>query len=94
MKILIANPGSTSYKCKLYEVDDMSVLFQAVVERIGDKQGIYSYSFDNKETTKEVLEIPDYSSAVDLTLKSLEQKYSIKDIAAVGFKTVHAKGVT
>lgn len=94
MKILIANPGSTSYKCKLYNVDDMSVLFQAVVERIGDEQGIYSYSFDKKETIKEVLEIPDYSSAVDLTLKSLEQKYSIKDIAAVGFKTVHAKGVT
>lgn len=94
MKILIANPGSTSYKCKLYNMPDMTVLFQATVERIGDKQGIYSYSFDNENTIKETLEIPDYFSAVDLTLKSLENKHSIKDIAAVGFKTVHAKGVT
>jgi acetate kinase len=94
MKILIANPGSTSYKCKLYNMQDMAVLFQATVERIGDEQGIYSCSFDNKETIKEIKAIPDYSSAVDLTLKSLEKKYSVKDIAAIGFKTVQAKGVT
>ena len=43
MKVLIANPGSTSYKCKLYETSDMSVLFQATVERIGDLEAIYSY---------------------------------------------------
>ena len=36
MKILIANPGSTSYKCKLYDMNDMKILFQASVERIGD----------------------------------------------------------
>ncbi len=94
MKILIANPGSTSYKCKLYNVEDMSVLFQAIVERIGDDQGIYSYSFDGSNFTKDTMEIPDYFSAVDLTLNSLQEKFSIEDVSAVGFKTVHAKGVT
>ena len=45
MKILIANPGSTSYKCKLYDMADMKVLFQASVERIGDKEeGLFSIS--------------------------------------------------
>ncbi|MCP5062159.1 MAG: acetate/propionate family kinase [Ignavibacteriae bacterium] len=94
MKILIANPGSTSYKCKLYETSDMSVLFQATVERIGDDEGIYSYSFGDEEQKREVLKIEDYFKAVDLTLSSLIDKYSIEDIIAVGFKTVHAKGVS
>ncbi len=94
MKILIANPGSTSYKCKLYETDDMSVLFQATVERIGDLEGIYSYSFGSKEQKKEFIEIQDYYKAVDLTLSSLKEKYPIENIDAVGFKTVHAKDVS
>lgn len=94
MKILIANPGSTSYKCKLYETSDMSVLFQAVVERIGDVNGIYTHQLGNKEPVKKELEIKDYFHAVELTIDSIKQKYSIEDIDAVGFKTVHAKGVS
>ncbi len=94
MKILIANPGSTSYKCKLFETSDMSVLFTAAVERIGDNEGIYSYSFEDNEAKREVLKIEDYFKAIDLTIQSLKEKYSIEDINAIGFKTVHAKGVT
>ncbi|MEW6193805.1 MAG: acetate/propionate family kinase [Bacteroidota bacterium] len=94
MKILIANPGSTSYKCKLYDAVDMSILFTATVERIGEKDGIYSYEF--KDAEKEIIkqEIPDYFFAVNLTLESLKKKFAIGEIAAVGFKTVHAKGVS
>lgn len=92
--ILIANPGSTSYKCKLYNSGDLSVLFQATVERIGDKEGIYSYSFSNGENNSIRKEIKDYCNAVNLTLETLKEMYSLDDIAAVGFKTVHAKGVT
>ena|ERR1035437_517264 len=94
MKILIANPGSTSYKCKLYDMTNMTVLFQATVERIGDKQGIYSYNFDGEQRKSVNLEIPDYIYAVNLTLESIKEKYLIEDVAAVGFKTVHAKGIT
>jgi len=94
MKILIANPGSTSYKCKLYETSDMSVLFSATVERIGDSEGIYSYSFGSDEQKRNILEIKDYFTAVELTLSTLKEKYSIENIDAVGFKTVHAKDVT
>ena len=94
MKILIANPGSTSYKCKLYDVADMKILFQATVERIGDAQGIYSYQFiADKQYTKE-MKIPDYHTAVNLTVTSLAEKYSMDEISAVGFKTVHARGVS
>jgi acetate kinase len=94
MRILIANPGSTSYKCKLYNVDDMAVLFQATVERIGDKVGIYSYGFEDGKQLSSTLPIPDYRAAVRLTLDTLAGRYPVNDVAAVGFKTVHAKGVT
>jgi acetate kinase len=94
MRILIANPGSTSYKCKLYNVDDMAVLFQATVERIGDNSGIYSWVFDDGKQLSSTLPIPDYRSAVKLTLETLTKKYPIDNVAAVGFKTVLAKGVT
>ena len=94
MKILIANPGSTSYKCKLFEMSDMSVLFQAGVERIGDNMGIYSYQFPGQEKVTTNLEIPDFAAAVNQTLDTLRTTVSIEDVSAVGFKTVHAKGVT
>ena len=94
MKILIANPGSTSYKCKLYDVADMSVLFQATVERIGDKEGIYTFNFSGEEKKTATIHVTDYFFAVSITIETLKEKYSIDDIAAIGFKTVHAKGVT
>jgi len=44
MTLLIANPGSTSFKCKLYDLTTMDVLFQANVERICDKEWIYTFN--------------------------------------------------
>jgi acetate kinase len=95
MKILIANPGSTSYKCKLYDMTDMKILFQASVERIGDKEeGFYSFIFNDDEEIILKRKIPDYYSAIELTLETLKKKFSIEDVSAIGFKTVHAKGIT
>jgi acetate kinase len=94
MNILIANPGSTSYKCKLYEVPAMTVLFEATVERIGDKEGAYSHSFNAGAKESLNLPIPDYTTAVATTLETMKKRHPIRDVAAVGFKTVLAKGVT
>jgi acetate kinase len=94
MRILIANPGSTSYKCKLYNVDDMAVLFQAMVDRIGETNGTTTFAFQGGQEISSTLAIPDYRSAVKLTLETLTQQYPLGDVAAVGFKTVLAKGVT
>ncbi|MEJ5352537.1 MAG: acetate/propionate family kinase [Melioribacteraceae bacterium] len=94
MKILIANPGSTSYKCKLYDADNMDILFQAAVEKIGHDDGTVKYFFKDEEEKIKKLPIKDYHSAVNLTLEILKEKNLLKDISAVGFKTVHAKGVT
>jgi acetate kinase len=94
MKILIANPGSTSYKCKLYQVEGMTVLFQATVERIGDATGIFSWAFGNETQQSTTPPVPDYRTAVKLTVDTLLQRHRIDDVSAIGFKTVHAKGVT
>jgi acetate kinase len=94
MKILIANPGSTSYKCKLYDASGMDILFQASVERIGDNEGLYSYNFVNNPKKVVKQSIPDYLTAVKLTLDTLSEQYPIENLDAVGFKTVHAKDVT
>ncbi|HDL19240.1 MAG TPA: acetate/propionate family kinase [Bacteroidetes bacterium] len=94
MKILIANPGSTSYKCKLLNMTDADVIFQATVERIGDEAGIYSCQFSGEKEMKSVRNIPDYFAAINLTLDTLREKISLRDVAAVGFKTVLAKNVT
>jgi len=94
MNILIANPGSTSYKCKLYDVNNMTILFEANVEKIGSESGIYSYKFSGSDKETKVLAINDYLFAVELTINTLKEKYSIEELAAIGFKTVHAKGVS
>ena len=94
MLILIANPGSTSYKCKLYEAPGMRVLFQAAVERIGEAEGTYSYRFFDAEKKSASVSVPEYAAAVNLTLGTIGQRYPVDQVSAVGFKTVHAKGVT
>ncbi|MGK9477816.1 acetate/propionate family kinase [Melioribacter sp. OK-6-Me] len=94
MKILIANPGSTSYKCKFYDAENMDIVFQAVVEKIGQKDAIFRYAFKGEKEIINYLEIKDYYSAVDMTLTALKEKYSTDEISAVGFKTVHAKGIS
>ena len=94
MKLLIANPGSTSYKCKLIEMDGEKILFQASVERIGESTGRISTQFTGEAWCVEDREIPDYPAAIHSVLDILGQQYGISDVAAVGFKTVHAKDVT
>jgi acetate kinase len=94
MKILIANPGSTSYKCKLYDSAEMTVLFEATVERIGERDAIYRCRHAGESEATSTLPVPDYPSAVRMALSSLESQHAIGGVAAVGFKTVHAKGVT
>ena len=94
MKILISNPGSTSYKCKLYDMTTEAILFQAGVERIGDELGLLTFHFNDTESIREELKVPDYAFAVNLCLEKMQSCYSIEEVAAIGFKTVHAKNVT
>ncbi|MDW7679771.1 MAG: acetate kinase, partial [bacterium] len=94
MKILIANPGSTSYKCKLFDMQILKPLFQIAIERIGEQQGVYHYQFDDSDERSITQQIPDYFAAVNISIQALEQKYALEEISAIGFKVVLAKNVT
>ena len=94
MNILIANPGSTSYKCKLIAMPADETLFQATVERIGDDRGIYTFQWPGEHPRSVTQPIADYRAAVDLTLASQSERIPIEAISAVGFKVVLAKHVT
>lgn len=96
MKILVANLGSTSFKYRLFDMAGEQVLARGGVERIGAKE---SPSFVEVAGAKEnsTIVAPDHAVAVRLCLQQLTDKKvlaSPRDLAAIGFKAVHAKGVT
>ena len=78
MKILIANIGSTSFKYRLLDTDGEIVLGQGKVERIGRPGG----------------DCPDHDAAIRRSLDDLvgpgRPLAAVSDLAAVGFKAVHA----
>jgi acetate kinase len=78
LKILIANIGSTSFKYRLLEMPGEAVLAQGRVERIGRPGG----------------DCPDYDTAIRLCLDEVigpgRPLAALADLAAVGFKAVHA----
>ncbi len=99
MKILICNVGSTSIKYRLFDMDNEKSLAWGKMERVGSENGLYSHKDVNGlEFTSDTV-IPDYKTGVDLMVKTLVNDRkgvidSLKEISAVGFKVVHAKGIT
>jgi acetate kinase len=96
MKILVANLGSTSFKYRLFDMADETVLARGGVERIGSEQARCFVEAGGKRT-ETVLAVRDHAAAVRLCLKQLADGKCLnspRELAAIGFKTVHAKGLT
>jgi acetate kinase len=94
LNILVANPGSTSYKCKLFDAATWKVLYQASVERIGEDRGTVTHQFAGEEKVTAEGPVPDYVTAVNRTLEILGGKVPTEGLSAVGFKVVLARNVT
>ncbi len=100
MKVLVCNVGSTSLKFKLYEMPEKKVYATAKVERVGSEtEAIYSFTniATGEKIEKDHLAVPKYADGIALFLSDLlDAKQNIltdiKEISAVGFKTVLAKG--
>ena len=97
MKILICNAGSTSLKFKLWEMPALAVLAEGKVERVGSADAIFHYTKGEYSIRRDGLSIPDYTSGIGRFLDALSAPgggavASLKEIEAVGFKTVLAKG--
>jgi acetate kinase len=96
MKILVANLGSTSFKYRLFDMTDEKVLARGGVERIGSIQArcFVEVAGIKEETT---LAVNDHAVAVRLCLQQLADKQCLespRELAAIGFKAVHAQGLT
>jgi acetate kinase len=98
MKILVANLGSTSFKYRLFDMTDERVLARGGVERIGSPQSrCFVESAGQREEA--TVEARDHAAAVRLCLQQLAdpKRRCLQDpseLAAIGFKAVHACGVS
>jgi len=90
--ILIANPGSTSLKFKLFRFPDEEILATGKLERIKSASSPYHFVIGEREISGE-LPVPDYARGVEFILDSLiGEGRPIKaaaELSAVGFKAVH-----
>jgi len=98
MKILVANLGSTSFKYRLFDMADERVLARGGVERIGSNRA-RCYVTAGTVTNEATLAAPDHAVAMKLCLGQLTDGPmkclgSPADLAAIGFKTIHAQGLT
>ncbi len=98
MKVLVANLGSTSFKYRLFDLNGERVLARGGVERIGSEQSRCFVETDG-EREETTLAVRDHAAAVTLCLQQLSDPKSrcLKDpaeLAAIGFKAVHAQGVS
>jgi len=98
MKVLVANLGSTSFKYRLFDMTDERLLARGGVERIGSQES-NAFVEANGQREEAVIAIPDHAAAVRLCLQQLvdPKRRCLKDnseLAAIGFKAVHARGIT
>lgn len=98
MNILICNVGSTSLKYQLFDMDrGEHVLASGGAERVGSRQSrFYHKNPDSGDSIQIEASFPTHREAIAAMLDHLIGGCidSLEDIACVGFKVVHAKGVT
>ena len=98
MNILICNVGSTSLKYQLFAMDKgEAVLASGGAERVGAAKSLfYHKNHLTGETMRYDAVFPTHGEAISEMLKQLLDGCisSMDEISCVGFKVVHAKGVT
>ncbi len=98
MKVLVVNIGSTSFKYRLYDMPGETLLARGGVERIGEEVS-RSYVLLDGKTIERIAPVPDHGSALAACIEQLTDPAtgclsSAEEIAAIGFKAVHAGDVS
>ena len=98
MNILICNVGSTSLKYQLFDMDaGEKVLAAGGAERVGAaKSSFYHTNKLTSESFRQDAVFPTHGEAITAMLDALLNGCieTVDQISCVGFKVVHAKGVT
>ena len=96
MQILVANVGSSSYKCRLFDMPSERDLAGAEVERVGSSDALVSYRRSGALLLDRRVEpVPDHRHAVQRVLGLLTDAgtgvlESVERLDGVGFKAVQA----
>lgn len=98
MRILIVNVGSTSLKFRLFEMPEESVLAVGKIERVGGEKSACTYQLGDQPKAEQEFSCPDQKAAIEHMLQILTAPNSgvlanLEELAAIGFKPVHAKGI-
>lgn len=98
MNILICNVGSTSLKYQLFQMDaGEQVLAAGGAERVGAAKSLFCHrNTRTGDSVRQEMSLPSHREAICAMLEHLLAGCitSLEDISCVGFKVVHAKGVT
>ena len=93
MKILVINAGSSSFKFKLFNMADESVLASGAIDRIGSENSIISYSnFISVKKREYEGKVKDHITAIEMSIEMItDNDYgvieSVKEISAVGHRS-------
>ena len=98
MIVLVANLGSTSFKCKLIQMQggQHQELAAASADRIGLGQSHWRVGAADRQATG-VDDLPDHAAAIQLHLDQLVRIEAIDELAridAIGFKAVHGGAIS
>jgi acetate kinase len=98
--VLVANLGSTSFKYRLYDLEgaEERLLARGAIERIGSNNAKVTLRSARGEAEM-VQPIADHGDAVQICLDQLiDPRFGVlersSDVAAIGFKAVHARNLT
>lgn len=94
MKILVCNIGSTSFKFKLYAMNDEQVLARGGCERIGGEGSNWSVTLAGGHEAGATEPLADHAAAIEACLAVLTDANdgclsSLDELSAVGYKAVH-----
>ncbi|MEX2112110.1 MAG: acetate/propionate family kinase [Pirellulales bacterium] len=98
MKVLVANLGSTSFKYRLFEMDDERQLARGGIERIGSPESRCTVEIGGARSEL-TARVPDHAVAVRHCLDQLTEPgtgclQDAAEVAAIGFKAVHGGRTT
>ena len=93
-KLFIMNLGTTSFKFKLYHVQDadMSVKASGEIESVGAAESHWQYESENGTNLSGATAIPNHGAGFTLFLNILQNDgllSNLSDLNAVGYKAVH-----
>lgn len=90
-KVLAINSGSSSFKYKIFSLDDEQVLASGLGDRIGIDGSTFSIKLANGEKHETEVDLPNQEAAVQTLLKWLKEYgviEDVKEIVGVGHRIV------